>query len=357
MKKSESITYKQLERVSPSQYSSMKNCSYKSILARAFNRKTLLPISPNAYFGTVIHNVLERLNKFGTMDEPLFNSVFSDEIEAMEEKLKKEGYEFLVPLQKNVQNFGMRKILLKKHIKSELGSSKPPGNCKPTSEQWISTNDNLVGGYVDLILDSNNYVELVDFKTGAITQDVLDDSGEIFTEIKAEYSDQLKLYAYCYFESRGRYPDKLTIVDLANKRIEVSFTHEECMNLYNEAIAMLKAINQGINNQIFVPRISEDNCKYCLYRSACIYYNSYIENNTPFNDLIGNLENVVKYQNGNISISIKNNSGAYIVTGIENEDYSKLLLHQGNKIGIYNLKKESKEMVYSSRKTTVIYEH
>jgi len=334
----------------------MKNCSYKSILARAFNRKTLLPISPNAYFGTVMHKVLERLNKIGTMDESLFNSVFSDEISAMEENLKKEGYEFFVPLQKTVQNFGMRKILLKRHLKSEVDSSNPPSDCKPQSEQWISTKDDLVGGYIDLILESTTYTELIDLKTGAITRDLLDDSGELFTEIKPEYSDQLKLYAYCYFESRGRYPDKLTIVDLEKKRFDVSFTHEECVILYNEAKTLLKAINEAIKNQIFTPLISEENCKYCLYRPACLYYNSYIENNTPFNDVIGNLETVIKHQNGNISISIKNNCGVYTVTGIETEEYSELLLRQGNKIGIYNLSKEAKEMVYSSRKTTVIYE-
>lgn len=356
MKKSKAITYRQIERVSPSQFSSMKNCSYKSILARAFNGKTLLPISPNAYFGTVMHKVLYRLSKLGTLNESIFNSVFSDEIAAMEENLIKEGYDFLVPLQRSVQNFGMRKVLLKRHIKNQVGSSNPPSICKPQSEQWISTKDDLVGGYIDLVLEYTNYTELVDFKTGAITLDLLDDSGEIFTEIKPEYSDQLKLYAFCFFESRGRYPNKLTIVDLAKNRFDVSFTQEECMILYNEAIALLNAINEAIKKELFTPSISEENCKNCLYRPACIYYNSYIEITPPFNDVIGNLDNVIKHQNGSLSVLIKTNYGIYTVTGISNKEYSELLLYKGNKIGIYNLRKEAKEFVYSSRSTTVFYE-
>jgi len=48
------IEFRKINRISPSQFYSMKNCAYKSLLAEAFGKKPLLPISPNAYFGTVL---------------------------------------------------------------------------------------------------------------------------------------------------------------------------------------------------------------------------------------------------------------------------------------------------------------
>ena len=55
--KIEEIDFKEIKRISPSQYYSMKNCAYKSLLAEAFEKKPLLPVSPNAYFGTVLHRM------------------------------------------------------------------------------------------------------------------------------------------------------------------------------------------------------------------------------------------------------------------------------------------------------------
>lgn len=201
MKRCGTITYKRIERISPSQFGSMRNCAYKSVLAKALDKKPQLPISPNAYFGTVIHNVLEKIAKGKIRDEASFNLVFSEEIVEMEEKLRADGYGFFVPLQNNVQDFGMRKILMKKHIRSEQPQEETFSKCKPHSEKWIETTDKVVGGFVDLLLESSSYTELIDFKTGAITRDILDDSGEMFSEIKTEYAEQLKLYAYAYFET------------------------------------------------------------------------------------------------------------------------------------------------------------
>ena len=54
MNKIGEINFKEIKRISPSQFYSMKNCAYKSLLAEAFDKKPLLPVSLNAYFGTVL---------------------------------------------------------------------------------------------------------------------------------------------------------------------------------------------------------------------------------------------------------------------------------------------------------------
>ena len=86
------IAFKKINRVSPSQFHSMKKCAYKSLLAEAFEKKPLLPVSPNAYLGTVLHKILELISRGEIKNETEFNSRFDSEILLMENKLKELGY-------------------------------------------------------------------------------------------------------------------------------------------------------------------------------------------------------------------------------------------------------------------------
>ena len=112
------INYKKIQRISPSQFYSMKNCAYKSLLAEAMNKKALLPVSANAYYGTVLHKMLELISKGAIRNEEDFNTTFQEQIKLMEEKLVADGYDFFVPLQKKVKDFIMKKILLKDHLRN-----------------------------------------------------------------------------------------------------------------------------------------------------------------------------------------------------------------------------------------------
>jgi len=88
----------------------------------------------------------------------------------------------------------------------------------------------LIAGKIDLVVEEEQETEIIDFKTGAITQDVLDDDGEIFSEIKEEYKEQLKLYAYLYFETIGKFPSELSLIDLAKQKFTVDFSQSESQN-------------------------------------------------------------------------------------------------------------------------------
>ena len=76
----------------------MKNCAYKSLLAEAFDKKPLLPISPNAYFGTVLHKMLELIAKGILKSEDEFNAEFDKQVKALEDDLQEKGFGFFVPL-------------------------------------------------------------------------------------------------------------------------------------------------------------------------------------------------------------------------------------------------------------------
>lgn len=350
------INFKRIKRITPSQFYSMKNCAYKSLLAEAFDKKPLLPVSPNAYFGTVLHKMLELIAKGGVKNDDDFNKMFDEQVKAVEDNLQKNGYSFFIPLQKNVKDFGLRKILLKKHLRTVSEQPAKPSGVKFYSEKWFESKDKLLAGKIDLIIETENETKIIDFKTGAIAEDVLDDAGEVFSEVKEEYKEQLKLYAYLYFENTGKFPNNLSLVDLAKQEFTVSFSQSECSSIFDEAKKLLRSTNDSISKGTFAANPTEVNCKYCLYRPACSFFLKQIETDYPFNDVSGSVKNVVRYQNGNVSVFLESGARQLTVTSFPSEIFEELNDKKNKQISIYNLRKEATEFVYSATKTTMIYE-
>jgi len=350
------IEFRKIKRIYPSQFYSMKNCAYKSLLAEAFAKKPLLPVSPNAYFGTVLHKMLELILKGAVRSEDDFNRMFDEQVKLVEEDLLKQEYDFFIPLQKNVKDFGIKKILLKKHLRTL--SKQPPNasSAKYHSEKWFESKDKLIAGKIDLVIEAGEEAEIIDFKTGAITQDVLDDTGETFSDVKEEYKEQLKLYAYLYYENTGRFPIALSLVDLAKQKLSVSFSQSECISIFDEAKKLLHSTNESIGKGTFAANPTEANCKYCLYRPACSFFLKQLETDCPFNDVSGSVKNVVKYQNGNVSVFLQSGERQFTVTSFPSEKYDELNDSKSKQISIYNLRKEATEFVFSATKTTMIYE-
>lgn len=350
------IDFREIKRVSPSQFYSMKSCAYKSLLAEAFEKKPLLPVSPNAYFGTVLHKMLELIEKGIVKNEDNFNSVFEDQVKSVEDTLLKNGHRFFIPLQKNVRDFGLKKVLLKKHLLPIPEQTVKSNRVKFHSEKWLESKDKLLAGKIDLIIERGEEVELIDFKTGNITQDVLDDAGETFTEIKEEYKEQLKLYAFLYFEQTGKFPSSLILVDLAKQKFPISFSQSECSSIFAEAIKLLHATNESIGKEAFIANPTEINCKHCLYRPACSFYLKHLEFDYSFNDVIGYIKKAVRYQNGNVSVFLENTNCKMTITGLPQENYDELNSRIDRCIAVFNLRKEGVEFAYSATKTTTIYE-
>lgn len=350
------ITFKKIQRISPSQFYSMKNCAYKSLLAEAMNKKALLPVSANAYYGTVLHKMLELISKGQIRNEDEFNFIFQEQIRLMEENLVADGYDFFVPLQKRVKDFIMKKILLKDHLRNISERPTRASNTKFHSEKWFESKDKLIGGKIDLVIETEQETEILDFKTGAITQDVLDDDGEISSEVKSEYQEQLKLYAYLYFENTGRFPTQLSLVDLAKQKFTVPFSENECNAIFEESKLLLNSTNNCIDKGTFTANPTVANCKYCLYRPACSFYLKHIETDNSFNDVSGSIQNVVRFQNGNVNLYLESGGKTFTVSNFPSEKFDELNNSINKKVNVFNLKKESREFFFSAIKTTMIYE-
>jgi CRISPR/Cas system-associated exonuclease Cas4 (RecB family) len=354
--KNEEIKFKEIKRVSPSQFFSMKNCAYKSLLAEAFDKKPLLPISPNAYFGTVLHKILELIVKGVLKSEDDFNTAFDKQIKAIEEELQENVFDFFVPLQKKVRNFGLKKVQLRKKLIGKLERQTKLGTVRFHSEKWFESKDKLIGGKVDLVIENDDSIEIIDFKIGAITRDCLYDEGASFSVIKNEYKAQLKIYAYLYFENTGKFPTSLSLVNLAKQKFSIEFTREECKKIYDEAKIFLTTINGSINTKLFSVNPTEENCRYCLYRPACSFFQEKLEMGFSFGDVWGKIKEVRKFHNGNVSVFLQNGENNLIIKNFNSDTYEEFNNHKNKKIYIYNVRKEAIDFVYSASEITMIYE-
>ena len=356
MNKIGKIEFRKIKRISPSQFYSMKNCAYKSLLAEAFGKKPLLPLSPNAYLGTVLHKILELISKGEIINESDFAEKFDYEVFLMEKELTEKGYSFLVPLQMSVRDFGIKKVQLKKHLRITTEASLQKLDIKYTPEKWLESKDKLIGGKIDLLIIKGDEIEIVDFKTGAIKEDIFDDNGEYYQDVKNEYQVQLKLYAYLLFDCLGKFPTRLSLVDIAKQKFNVIFTNEECATIFDEAKRILLETNNSIDTHLFKANPNEANCKYCLYRPACSYYLQFQETENVFNDICGLIINVIQYRNGNVSVFIKKGQDTITITGFTMKNFEFFNNSRNRRVNVFNLRKEATEFVYSATKTTMIYD-
>jgi len=350
------IDFKEIKRISPSQFYSMKNCAYKSLLAEAFEKKPLLPISPNAYFGTLLHRMLELIIKGSITNEDEFDVEFDKQVKIIEDELQNKGFGFLVPLKIKLKNFGLKKIQLKKYLRREHEQATNKTNLKFYSEKWFESKDNLIGGKIDLIVENGNSAEIIDFKTGAVMQDYLDDEGEIISDVKTEYKEQLKLYAYLYFENTNNFPTSLSLVDLTKKKFSVEFSEEECKTIFDEAKSLLCKTNRCVNENIFSANPTETNCKFCLYRPACVFYQKQLDVVLSSNDVSGEIKDVKRFQNGNVSVFLQHGQLDLTINNFSSSEYDELNNCRSRKISIYNLRKDATDFIYSVADTTMIYE-
>lgn len=357
MNKVGEISFKEIKRISPSQFFSMKNCAYKSLLAEAFDKKPLLPLSPNAYFGTVLHKMLEMIAKGIIKNENDLNIEFGKQVKILEDDLLDNGFSFFVPLKIKLRNFGLKKVQLKKYLRNNLEQPIKSGKTNLYSEKWFESQDKLIGGKIDLIIETDDDIEIIDFKTGTVTHDLLDDEGEILSDVKNEYKEQLKLYAYLYFENTNKFPTSLSLVDLAKHKFTIDFSEEECKRVFDEAKTLLKTTNDSISTRSFLAYPIEENCKYCLYRPACSFFQQKLdETDFSFNDVLGVIKNVRIFQNGNVSVFLQNGDKIMTVKNFSSEDFDELNKSRNKQIRIYNVTKEATEYVYSVNDTTMIYE-
>ena len=339
---------KKLKSASPSiSYDILNKCAYELVLKRTYDRD-LIPKSAAAYLGTVIHKIIDLNSKGHINNVEQFNSSWDQEINEVEDKLKNMGFYSIVPLKKNTKGFGTKKekckrsVLVKKvkPIKRDIVSSY--GN-----EKELKSNDGLIIGTADRIIQSNNGAIIFDMKTG----DILDDG-----DVKEIYRYQLLLYAYLWFEEQGEYPHRLVLSNLSDVEYDVEFSEGEISELVKNIKEKLESVNKAIDEDQIdsLASPSLENCSYCVQKARCEYHWGLDElKEHDFTNLRGDFVRRIESRNGNISIEIDENGTSNKIKGLSIGQVPEL--NHNQHVSVYNIRKDQRrENSFKAISRTVI---
>lgn len=258
------MSMKPLSRISASGYSTLKLCALHGIWA-AEHQPPLLPISPAARLGTVVHKLLELASSGHLKNEESMLSCWQKEVQNQEAEMLINPLEkHLVPISNNVTNYRVKQLMtfnLVRPLINEWATQDKKGKAR--SELWIETGDGKIGGRIDFIKQTDEGTYIVDYKSGEVLVDG--------NSIRQEYQAQLKIYAGLYYLSHNAWPAKLILVGLDRSEYNVPFTQEECVNLITDARKSLDDLNglitAGLDATDFAAP-SQEACRYCVYRHA-----------------------------------------------------------------------------------------
>lgn len=348
------IRLKPLKRISPSRYTAINRCPYRVILANSYP-SPLLPYPPANHLGNIIHKCIQLIVTGVISTGMEFDTTWSCLLAEQENALEKMGFGFFAPLSDNVPGFTIKKLqvksLLKSRDKMEVKRVKSL-DTNILTEKWLEAQDSLIGGYADIIITRNGYTKLSDFKSGKI---LLEEG-----EIKEEYEDQLKLYAYLHSEVFGKYPDELSIIDLEKKEYLVAFTPQECEVLANKSRDALSEINMlvKVHDYEALAKPKSEHCKSCLYRPACSFYWKLPtgQTNSLFLDVKGIVSSVRQFRNGNLNVTLNTDDNELTVSRINNDYLLFLNRTVGKQVAFFNVRKGIKPENYHALPTTKIYE-
>ena len=341
-----------IRRISPSRFWDFQLCSLKEIWL-SNHQPPLLPSHPSARLGTISHSVLEAAAKGIVTDKVTFDAQWDDMLgKTHEEMLQLSIEKHLVPLEFSAQNYEVKMILsfkLAEKIFGFAGEGTPKGHC---AEHWFESADGKIGGKVDLVLNHQDGVEIVDYKTGSVL------NAQSGGEVKDEYKVQMKLYAGLYHEVKGCWPVKLSLIGIDGQKYYISFRREECAELLDKAKNIVDETNElilaGLKPDDFA-NPSPGACKYCSYRPACKKYwkAQDFSDKWPF-DVIGEVKEKKVLGNGFCRVSISNNGREFIIRGLSIERH-KFLNNDINDILFCDLGQDTLDGHYTEQLLTTGY--
>lgn len=355
-----------LIRVSPSKFQLFRDCKLRACLES--NRfPELLPRSPSARCGTVIHRIIEAAAKRKINEEDDFEEYWNRYIMIEEKEMEDSWIErHLVPLRKSTPKYELKKyqcLLTTRSMFNKTGShvAHDPIN-RISREIWLETQDKIVGGFVDAIISTNIGDTIIDYKTGNINRQ--DGNHGSVQEI---YKVQLQLYAAIYNSAFGTWPVSLQIVGIDETSYEIDFDQEDSVNLLNEAYHMITKINFIISNEKNLSEMNDllsspspDTCRYCLYRPACQSYVKRKET-TPSaewpKDIIGTLYEKKILGNGLMLIRIaadNNNSDIITIRGLHPGRHPALNF-ESDKMAIFSMISDNSPNSFKEGILTTIY--
>lgn len=139
------------------------------------------------------------------------------------------------------------------------------GNAKREihPEETLYSKDKLLFGKLDAFFKDENGIDLVDYKSGALTE------GE---SPKADYVRQLYFYAYLLTENDNQYPRKITLIGRNLQAVDLPISPQQSIEIAQDMRETLQRYNDAISNGTSpeaLAKPSVENCKYCDAKAVC----------------------------------------------------------------------------------------
>jgi len=334
---------KPIERISPSRYVSLEACFLREVWAANEQVSLLLPRPPAAHLGIVIHKILELTVKGIIKGDEAIYDCWNEEIAMIEKNMKGNWLEeHLAPLSKTAPNYEVKRQMCFLRVKTLLyhrsrGLFRSDKGMQ--SEVPVKTSDGTVYGKIDAVQFHRDGVEIIDYKTGAIT-DVLygDDS------VKLAYEKQMKLYAGLFHSEYGTWPAKMTIIGLNGEVYNIRLEIDECLNIVEDAKRQLNRVNKLILNREppdHLARASPNACKYCSFRPACSVYWKERQNTLEWpSDFCGAIKAKQTLGNGLVRIMLGDGKIDIIVRGLLPSRH-KFLLEEAKRVMFCDMRRDN----------------
>lgn len=337
----------------------------------------MLPNSPNAYIGNIIHETIKIAKEEKISEKRDFGSIWSELVDKKEKAMAKSWIEkHLVPIKEYSTDYEVKKLLCKKFVNNLSLEKQKLGQYSSISEKfihqsrseiWLQSTDGKVGGYADAIIPTEDGDIIIDYKTGKYIEE---SSCGSCPKVKEEYEIQLKLYSSLYHSKYGKWPVSLKIAGIDGTFVKIDFTNKECEGMLQEAIKILNYTNNIIKRNLTKPdklkelsSPSPENCKFCQYRPGCKSYleimpqNIMSEEKWPI-DVSGTIIYRKILGNGNLFIKLSLDADSSKTISIRNLSIKRhpALNNIGNKVVIFSLLADSGEKTYQEGLLTTSYQ-
>ena len=358
--------------ISPTTFNMIKDCALKTLWS--LNRKkSLLPLSPKAKLGIVVHKLLSESGQGQLQpDKDVIGARWNALVAKTQDTMRSSSIErHLVPLRNSVPDIEVRRIrAIQRSL--EIANTRWPSQLRdegyrsaPRSghEMRVQSRDGLIGGTIDAVIRTGDGTIIRDYKSGP----VLESDKQNESQLKKIYQTQLKMYAALYAESCGDWPTSLEVVPLSGTTHEVVFDRDECLDLLDEAKISLQDLNTKVSKypNALLPSLlanpSPATCAYCQYRPACTPYQAATtkikDGEWPL-DVIGVVKEARQLGNSKLMLQLITPGGAVNVPGLSSGNRHPILLEvqPGDTVGIFNLRRARPTAPYSESQLTTVHQ-
>lgn len=229
-----------------------KECPYKYRLNKILDFQNIRTI--DNFYGTLVHETLESLNKSILKKEVLDETLLYEEYLEIYETMKKRDN---LLLSKEILEKGFLQVL--NYYRSEFVKRKFRDVEKNI---FALRKDYTIEGTVDLIVEEDEGLKIIDFKTG---------SDELSEEIMNKYIEQIKLY--CYLLSVNT-TEKVVGGEIYfiknNKIIKVDYSLGDEDKVLKEFDTISERISKG---EFSEKSSSKEKCLKCEFKNHCFGIN------------------------------------------------------------------------------------